>query len=268
MAQRPTPPLCSSSTHSSSTSRMMLPPAISAAQSPSATAPATNASIAATLWVARDSENLSLSSQRRLGSSFDILTRMWGQTWMSALVYYVGAGLICPEPVEGLRRFVFVLAEKRPPLLKWRSLKNGRLGQNPVILPPQIVEKPASITVFGILNCVFGGLAIVCTPCSLFGIVLSDKLSPATTMEMATGYKSILLVSSILGIGFAAWLLSLGIGLLKMKTWARRGSVIYSCIAIAWTIASVALNIIAMSMQWITVPKQACPDLSAECAEG
>jgi hypothetical protein len=133
------------------------------------------------------------------------------------------------------------------------------LGQNPVILPPQIIEKPTSITVFGVLNCVFGGLALVCTPCSLFGIVLSDKLAPGRTMEMTTGYKSVLVVSSILGIAFAAWLLALGIGLLTMKTWARRGSVIYSCIAIAWSIASVALNIIAMSMQWITIPEGGLP---------
>lgn len=133
------------------------------------------------------------------------------------------------------------------------------LGQNPVILPPQIVDKPTSVTVFGILNCVFGGLALVCTPCSLFGIVMSDKLAPGRTMEMTPAYKSFLLVSSILGIGFAAWLLALGIGLLTMKTWARRGSVIYSCIAIVWAIGGVALNIIALTLHWITVPQEGLP---------
>jgi hypothetical protein len=51
----------------------------------------------------------------------------------------------------------------------------------------------------------------------------------------------------------------LGIGLLNLKRWARSGSVIYSCIAIAWSIAGVALNIIAMSMQWITIPEEGLP---------
>jgi hypothetical protein len=134
------------------------------------------------------------------------------------------------------------------------------LGQNPVILPPQIIEKPTSVTVFGILNCVFGGLALLCTPFSILGLFVGDILPTGQPqMEMAPAYKGVLLVSSILGIGFAAWLLALGIGLLKMKRWARRGSVIYSCIAIAWAIAGVALNIIAMTMQWITIPEQGLP---------
>ena len=133
-------------------------------------------------------------------------------------------------------------------------------GQNPVIIPPQTIEKPPAVTVFGILSIVFGGLGLICTPFSVLGIFIGDILPMGrASIEMAPAYKIILLVSSIVGIGFSAWLLALGIGLVKMKSWARRGSLIYSVIAIVWTIAGMALNIIAMSMQWINIPKEGLP---------
>jgi hypothetical protein len=129
--------------------------------------------------------------------------------------------------------------------------------QGPVILPPQVIEKPTSVTVFGILNCVFGGLAIICTPFSILGLFISDLL-PVTQQnrfEIEGGYKVFLVISSIAGICFAAWLLALGIGLLKLKSWARRGSVIYACIAIVWSIASIILSVLATYLGWVAPPE-------------
>ena len=123
-------------------------------------------------------------------------------------------------------------------------------GQNPVILPPQVIEKPTSVMVFGVLNCVFGGLGLLCMPFSMFGILMAER-----TIEIAPGYKGFLLVSSVIGIGFAAWLLTLGIGLLKLKGWARRGCIVYAWIGIIWSIAGVILNVLAMSRGWMTAPQ-------------
>jgi hypothetical protein len=128
----------------------------------------------------------------------------------------------------------------------------GRQGQEPVILPPVVIDKPTSVTVFGVLNCVFGGLGILCTPISIVGIMM-----PNPQMEIAPPYKIFLLVSSVAGICFAGWLLSLGIGLLKFKGWARRGSVIYACIAIVWCIFGLILSVVAMSQGWMTAPEGA-----------
>jgi hypothetical protein len=80
-------------------------------------------------------------------------------------------------------------------------------------------------------------------------------MMPRQTMEIAPGYKIFLLVSSLAGICFAGWLVSLGIGLLKFKGWARRGSVIYACIAIVWGIAGLILTLLAMSMGWMGAPE-------------
>lgn len=121
--------------------------------------------------------------------------------------------------------------------------------------------KPTSITVFGVLNCVFGGLGILCTPFSILGLFIGDliPMSEMNPIDIEPGYKIFLLVASVLGIGFAAWLLSLGIGLLKFKSWARRGSVIYAWIAIIWGIAGVGINMAALSQGWMSSPEGQLP---------
>jgi len=43
-------------------------------------------------------------------------------------------------------------------------------GQNAAQSPVQIIEKPTSVMVFGVLNCVFGGLGLICSPFSILGI--------------------------------------------------------------------------------------------------
>jgi hypothetical protein len=126
-------------------------------------------------------------------------------------------------------------------------------GQGPVILPPMYVVKPASVTVFGILNIVFGGMGILCTPFSMLMLFMGDifNMGQPNPIEIAGGYKTFLLCSSIAGICFAGWQLSLGIGLLKFKGWARRGSIIYACIALVWGIAGLILTVLAVSQGWM-----------------
>jgi hypothetical protein len=131
--------------------------------------------------------------------------------------------------------------------------------QQPPVQPPYQYPpvKPTSVTVFGVLNCVFGGLGILCAPCSIFGLFIGD-LIPANEInpvEIAAGYKIFLIVASVIGIGVAAWLLSLGVGLLQSKSWARRGCVIYGWFAIIWGIIAGGINIAAYSLGWITAPQ-------------
>ena len=120
-------------------------------------------------------------------------------------------------------------------------------------MPP---EKPTSITVFGVLNCVFGGLGIICTPFSILVLFIGNLFPMVENPpEIVPGYKIYLVVAAILGIGIAAWLLSLGIGLLKVKSWARRGCIIYGWFAIFWGIIASIINVIAYSQGWITAPQ-------------
>jgi hypothetical protein len=117
--------------------------------------------------------------------------------------------------------------------------------------PSPIIEKPTSVTVFGILNIVFGCMGLICTPFSLLlGVAAMQK-----TMETTTAYKMWTLVSGFIGIGFSVWLLVLGIGLVTMRRWARSGSVIYACVTILWSIIVVGMNIAALSLKWVIMPE-------------
>jgi hypothetical protein len=125
-------------------------------------------------------------------------------------------------------------------------------GQNPVILPPQIINKPTSVTVFGVLNCVFGGLGLLCTPISaVLGLASMYK-----TMGVTPAYTAWNIIAAVIGFGFSIWLITLGIGLLTMKRWARRGSVIYASAIIVWVFLGVGINIAAIFLGWITIPEQ------------
>jgi hypothetical protein len=192
---------------------MMHPPAISAAQSLSATAPVINASTAETQWAA--------------------LKRI-----VKLCVLFLLFLTLCFSLVN---REVWIIEETGS-------------NQAQVQMQPQIFEKPASVTVFGVLNCVFGGMGVLCTPFNIFGLFMAGR-----TIEIVWGFKVYLLASSALGIGFSAWLLALGIGLLKFKGWARRGSVIYSIIAIVWGIASAGLSVVALSLGWMSAPQGQMP---------
>lgn len=129
------------------------------------------------------------------------------------------------------------------------------IGQNPVILPTQVIEKPTSVTVFGVLNIVFGGLGLICTPfTAVIGLASMYK-----TMGTTPAYMAWSIFAACIGFGLSIWLLTLGIGLLMMKRWSRRGSVIYSIANILWAFVAVGINIAALSLGWITMPEQQLP---------
>lgn len=122
-------------------------------------------------------------------------------------------------------------------------------------VPLQVVEKPTSVTVFGVLNIVFGGLRLLFLSFGLLvGVAATQK-----TMETTAAYKTWTLASCLVGIGFSIWLLVLGIGLVTMKKWARGGSVIYACVMIVWIIVIASMNIAALSLKWINIPEAILP---------
>lgn len=122
----------------------------------------------------------------------------------------------------------------------------------------QKVKKPISITVFGVLNIFFGGLGLLFSSLVTFGLVTAGD-----TSKMASGYKIFLLFMNVVGFGFSIWLLTLGIGLLGMKGWARRGSVLYGWLGILLSITEAAVNFLAISLNWITVPEGGMPEYVA-----
>jgi hypothetical protein len=123
-------------------------------------------------------------------------------------------------------------------------------NQLPQQMPIQSAERPTAVTVFGILSIVFGCMSIICTPISM----LLPAIIPSN-IEETEGYKVWTTVAAFLGIGFSIWLLITGIGLIKLKRWARHSAIIYSCVTIPWILCVFGINIAAFSLGWVKLPE-------------
>lgn len=91
---------------------------------------------------------------------------------------------------------------------------------------PAVEKPPGAIKVFGILNIVFGALALACSPFSLITLPMARR---------QLGYSSFMvnwmIVSVVIGMIGGAIMLASGIGLCKRQAWARRLAIYYSCTA-------------------------------------
>ncbi|MCJ7729678.1 MAG: hypothetical protein MUO27_07375, partial [Sedimentisphaerales bacterium] len=71
--------------------------------------------------------------------------------------------------------------------------------------------------------------------------------------EKIIGSGILLLLLFVVSVGFAIWLISLGIGLLTMKRWSRRGSIMYARIQIVLIAAVMVVLVISLSIGWMTL---------------
>jgi len=127
------------------------------------------------------------------------------------------------------------------------------LNQSVQQTPIPSAERPTAATVFGILGIVLGALGLICPPIvfGLSAIMQAIKL-PAMpeNVEVTEINKVWQIVAAFAGIGFSIWLLVTGIGLLKLKRWARRSAIIYSYLNIIWVLISVGMIIADFSQDW------------------
>jgi hypothetical protein len=100
----------------------------------------------------------------------------------------------------------------------------------------QSIEKPIAVTVFGVLNVVFGCYFLMRIGHSWYKVISIPKV------VMWSNIMFFLL--GMAGLAVAIWLIALGIGLLKMKRWSRRGSIIYAWIQIVFMVIALAATVI------------------------
>ena len=114
--------------------------------------------------------------------------------------------------------------------------------------------RPTSVTVFGVLNIVFGSLGLLCTP---FGMIatfaMPDVLNPSP------GFKGWLIFSYLVGFACTIWLLVLGIGLLNLKRWSRTGSIAYGWFAIVFGIIGMIVDFAAIASGGLSPTDEALP---------
>lgn len=115
-------------------------------------------------------------------------------------------------------------------------------------------QRPTSVTVFGILNIVFGGLGLLCMPFTLIAsFVFPDVLHPSA------GFKMWIIFTSVVSLGCSIWLLVLGIGLLNLKRWSRTGSIAYGWFQIVFGIIGLIVNFGAVLTGGLTLSAEAIP---------
>ena len=106
------------------------------------------------------------------------------------------------------------------------------------------MQRPTSVTVFGILNIVFAAFGIIGTFASLaFFSANADMNNPVVKIiHENSSYAAWLKICIPLGLIVSVALLAAGIGLLKLKPWARILSIAYTVYAIVFGIIGMVVN--------------------------
>lgn len=101
----------------------------------------------------------------------------------------------------------------------------------PYVARARVVERPTAVTVFGILNIVFGSFWMLCTPFSVLFLLMPTQAlpnaNPAFRILDDPRYREFALVQGITNIALSAVMLAAGVGLLMMKRWGRSLSFAY-----------------------------------------
>jgi len=111
-------------------------------------------------------------------------------------------------------------------------------------------SRPGCVSAFGVLNIIFGGLGIL----SLFYGLISIPMS-AQMLGLGKEYITFCLLSLPIGTAISIFLIVLGIGLLKLKAWARKWSVIYAIFALFYGPLMTLVTIILMFRGKPTTPE-------------
>jgi len=108
------------------------------------------------------------------------------------------------------------------------------------------MQRPTSVTVFGILNLAFGALGLcgVVFTLASFAIPQNPRMvNPVLDlMHKNAGYRMFLQVTTGLGLIATLALILSGAGLLKLQPWARTVSIVYGVYSIGMGVAGVAVN--------------------------
>lgn len=113
------------------------------------------------------------------------------------------------------------------------------------------MQRPTSVTVFGILNIVFGALGLICTPFSLALLFVPTESPVMNTPAMAAfnnpAYRAWTLSMGVAGMVVAVLLIVAGIGLLQCRPWGRKMSIGYAVYTMVMSLVSAGVSAV-----WLT----------------
>lgn len=107
------------------------------------------------------------------------------------------------------------------------------------------MQRPTSVTVFGILNIVFAGLGIFGLLGTILMVAMVSNSSNNPVIQLFhenPAYAAWTKLLIVMGLAARAVLLAAGIGLLKLKPWARIVSIAYAIYSFVMILASTVVN--------------------------
>ena len=116
--------------------------------------------------------------------------------------------------------------------------------------------KPTSVTVLGTLNIIFGGMNLLCSPFAILSVFIPQ---PDPAFQLSAGMRLYTLVSVILSMIMAVVLIACGIGLLKLRSWARQTAYVYGWIAFVWGILGIIISAVLLSTSFSGMSENAMP---------
>ncbi len=121
----------------------------------------------------------------------------------------------------------------------------------------QQIKKPTAVYVFGITNIIFGLYGLIRVLPLIYKMmiyIIKVRVNPETIL----GPGALVIILSVVSMGLVIWLIALGIGLLKMKKWARRGCLFYAGIQIVLMITFLSLLLPFPAIFFLPPPKDIC----------
>lgn len=109
------------------------------------------------------------------------------------------------------------------------------------------MNRPTTVTVFAILNLIFGGIGLACSPLGLLVLVAPQGGAPnpaVDALHYSLIYKAWYIGIIVLGTVAAAALIASGVGLWKQAGWGRKLAIGYAVYAIGAGILGQVMNAI------------------------
>jgi hypothetical protein len=102
-----------------------------------------------------------------------------------------------------------------------------------------VAKQPGAIKVFSILNIVFGAFGLLGVPFILIGMRTTEKMFNA-----GPAYTRWLVASGIVGLVGGIISIISGVGLYRVKEWARKLAIWYSCFSIIYGVIGTYISIL------------------------
>ena len=107
------------------------------------------------------------------------------------------------------------------------------------------MQRPTTVTVFGILNVVFAIIGFFASLASLMMFTAAAASTNNPVIQLVhdnPNYAAWMKISVVLGVLVSVLLLAAGIGLLKLQSWARIASIVYGIYSIVMVIVGSVIN--------------------------